>query len=287
MKNNKKYTIIADSTCDLKKIDLTSDKFDFETTPLTIEVGGVEYVDDESLDTKELLVKMKHTKQASKTACPNPEAFTAQMRAGNDLIFCITLSSKLSATYQSACLAAETVHAEQPNKKIFILDSLTASSGMARILYKLIDLINDDKYNFEEITEKLTEIRNKSKIRFLLNDLSNLAKSGRMGKIASIITSIIPLKLLCGDNGAGEIKQYKKVLGFNKALESIAEFPGESLESEGIENPIFISHCNNQESANFLKKLLESKFGFNNIKTLIMRGVTTLIANDKGLAIAY
>ena len=286
-KNNKKYTIITDSTSDLRNADMTGTAFDFTTVPLTFQVGGFDYTDDENVNLTDVMVKMKQSKQSPKTACPSPEAFAEQMRSGNDEIFCITISSKLSGTYQSACLAADMVREEQPNKKIFVLDSLSASSGSARIAHKLIDLIGSEKYTFKEITEQLTEIRNKNKIRFLLNDLSNLAKTGRMGKIASLITSIIPIKLICGDDTKGEIKQYKKVVGFNKALDAISELPGESLTQEGLENPIYIAHCNNAESAGILKKLLESKFGFKNIKTLFMRGVTTFLANDKGLAIAY
>ena len=281
----KKYTIIADSSCDLRGADLTCGAIDFVTTPISYNIGGVEYVDNEDMDAKELLVKMKQSKTAPKTACPSPETFAEQMRAGADNIICVTLSSKLSGTYGSAVLASETVRAEQPDKKIFVLDSLTTSAGLVRLLHKLAELIKSDKYSFEEITEKITKIRSTNKIRFLLNDLANLVKAGRMSKVAGIITSIIPLKLLCGDNGDGEIKKYKQVLGFKKAVETLSEFPGEKCEEK--DNLIVISHCNNEESASLLKKLIESKFGFKYIKILLMRGTATTMANDKGLAVAY
>jgi len=283
----KKYTIISDSSCDLKSTHLTCAQIDFVTAPIFCIVGGIEHVDHEDTDVVELLAKMKQSKTASKTACPSPETFAEQMRAGNENIICVTLSSKLSGTYSSAMMAAETVRTEQPDKQIFVLDSLTTSAGLARLLHKLVDLIKSEKFSFAEITQQITDFRGRNRIRFFLNDLSNFVKSGRMSKVAGIISSIIPIKLLCGDNGEGEVKKYKQVIGFKKAVEALSEFPGESLKTEGVDNPIFISHCNSEENASLLKKLLECKFGFKNIKTFLMRGTATTLANEKGLTLAY
>jgi len=280
-----KYTIISDSSCDLKSKDLTDENITFVTVPIFYTLEGTEYPDDENVNIKELLEKMKQTKLPPKTACATPESFAEQMRAAQGHVICVTLSSKISATYSNACIAANTVHAETPDKKIFVIDSLSAIAGIARILYKLVGLIQSGKYTFDEVTQRITEIRSKNKIRFLLNDLSNLVKSGRMSKIAGIITSIIPLKLVLGDNGEGEIKKYKQVIGFKKGIEALSEFTGEHKDDPN--NLIVISHCNNEEDANTLKRFLETKFAFRNVKTLSMRGIGTFLANDKGLAVAY
>lgn len=282
----KKYTIIADSSCDLKSTDISDKLFDFITVPILYELGGKEFHDHEDNDVAALVTQMKEIKKAPKTSCPSVGTFAEAIRSTKTSnVFVLTLSSKISGTFNSARLAAEEVSAETPDKKIFVFDSLTTSAGLARIVFKLIELINKQELSFEQICEKLPEIRSRNRIRFLLNDLGNLVKSGRMSKVLGIVTSVIPIKLICGDNGEGEIKKYKQVLGHKKGIESLSEFP--KADETGQDDLIVISHCFNEESAGFLKTLLETKFGFSNIKTLLMRGIATFFANDKGIAIAY
>lgn len=282
----KKFTIIADSSCDLRSIDLKDDLFDFVTIPISYELGGTDYQDNEDNDVGALVIQMKENKKAPKSACPSVAAFADVMRsAKTPHVFVVTLSSKISGTFNSARLASEEVMAEDSNKKIFVFDSLSTSAGLARIVFKLADLIKKNQLNFNQICEKLPEIRSHNFIRFLLNDLGNLVKSGRMSKVLGIVTSVIPIKLICGDNGEGEIRKYKQVLGHKKGIEALAEFPSDDrTESNEL---IVISHCNNEESASLLRTLLETKFGFKNIQILLMRGIAAFFANDKGIAIAY
>ncbi|MDR0850410.1 MAG: DegV family protein [Christensenellaceae bacterium] len=281
-----KFTIIADSGCDLKSTNFVSDKIDFSAVPLTITIGDNHYLDEENLDTKELVLNMKANKDAPKTACPPPEAFAEVMRKGDNIV-CVTLSSKLSGTYNSARLAAETVLEESPHKKIFVLDSLTATAGMALILNKLKELIETGKYTFDEIIKHILSFRKSMKTRFLIHDYTNLIKTGRIGKLAGLIASIFAIKPICGDNGEGEIKMYAKILGTKKALMTLSDYPAEKIKEQGKDIPLVISHCHNEEDASLLKKLLESKFGLTNIKTYLMRGLASFYACDKGLVIAY
>jgi len=280
----KKFTIIADSSCDLRTADITDNLVDFVTVPIHYDLGGASYLDTEDSDVTTLTAKMKEHKQAPKTACPSVETFADTMRsAKSQHVFVITLSSKLSGTYNSARLAAETVN-EEGDKKVFVFDSLTTSAGLARIVYKLTDLIKKDECNFDTLCEKLTEIRSRNRIRFFLHDLGNLVKSGRMSKVLGIITSVIPLKLICGDNGEGEIKKYKQVLGGKRGIDALSEFPAN--DKADTNDLIVISHCNNVEGVGTVTAILK-KLGFKNIKTLLMRGIATFFANEKGIAIAY
>ena len=282
-----KYTIIADSGCDLKTAYVQSSKLNFTTVPLFITIDGKDYIDDETLETRELLSVMKGSKGAPKTACPSPYVFAEEMRKGNENIICVTLSSKLSGSYNSARLAAETVGKEDPGKKIFVLDSLSASAGMAVIIQKLIELIECDLYSFGEIIKKIEKIRSGTRTRFLLHDLANLIKTGRMSKIKGIIASVLKIKLICGEKGAGEIEQFGKAIGTKKSLQLLSECPKDKVEAEGNGLTVAISHCHNEEDAGFLKSLLESRFGLKQIKILLMRGLASFYANDKGLVLAY
>ena len=280
-----KYTLIADSGCDLYDKDLTSSKIDFYTVPLTIMLGDTEVVDEEDLDTKDLVARMKENKKAPRTACPSPEAFAEKMGKGDNII-CVTLSSKVSGTYNSARLAAETVQAEKPDKKIFILDSLSASAGITIILYELKRLIEGGGLTFEQIVEKITAYRDSISIRFLLQDLGNLIKTGRMSKVAGIIAATLVIKPIFMDN-AGEIGLCTKCIGTKKALATLSDMPAEKVKELGNDLPLWIAHCFNDEDANTLKELLVSKYGLTNITIRRMRGLASFYANEKGLLMAY
>jgi DegV family protein with EDD domain len=282
---NMKNTIIADSGCDLFDKELTGKNFDFFTVPLTIRVGDDEVIDSQDLDIDELLAKMKKNKKAPSTACPSPEDFAEKMRIGGDC-FVVTLSSKVSGTYNSARLAAEMVQQENPGKKIFIVDSHSASAGEALLLYELRKLIEQGDLTFEEIVEKITAARNKTSVRFVLQDLGNLIKTGRMSKVAGFIAATLVIKPVLGDNGEGEIKSIAKCFGMKKAMTVLRDFPAQKVSEMGVDMPVIISHCKNPDAANELKKELESKYGLTNIEVRQMRGLASFYANDQGLLIA-
>jgi len=281
-----KYRIIADSGCDLFSKDLSDETIDFITVPLTIAVGEQNFLDEESFDIRELLAAMKAAKGASKTACPSPQAFEDEMDAYDNVI-CVTLSSKLSGTYDSASLAMRSVKERYPEKNIFVLDSFSASAGIDRILHELSGLIKSGLYTFDEIAERITQFRNSSKTKFMLHDLGNLIKSGRMNKVVGLVASALNIKLILGDNGEGEIKMFNKILGGKKAIEKLSAYPEEKAAAGGAGMPVVISHCFNEEDAGIIKDLLEKKLGLTNVKTYLMRGIAGFYANLKGIILAY
>ena len=280
-----KYMIMADSCCELFDEELKSDKFVFSTVPLTIRVGDEEIVDTPDLDIDELLAKMKKNKKAPSTACPSPEDFAEKMRMA-DNVFCVTMSSKVSGTYNSARLAADITMKENPDKKVFVLDSLTASGGEALLVYELKRLIEQSDLSFEQIVERITAVRNKTSIRFVLQDLGNLIKTGRMSKIAGLIAATLLIKPVLGDSDEGEIKSYAKCLGTKKAMAFLVDFPAQKVAEMGVDMPIVISHCKNLEGAESLKKELEAKYNLTNVEVRPMRGLASFYANDKGMFIA-
>ncbi|MCL2522448.1 MAG: DegV family protein [Erysipelotrichales bacterium] len=278
-----KFTIIADSACDLKSSDLVGENFEFVTIPIPIVIDGDLITDDESFDTKELITILKASKNF-KTSCPPPDAFLQEMR-DKDNIFVVTISSGISGTYNSARLAAEMLKEEFPDKKIFVLDSLSATSGQTLILDMLKSLI-ESELSFEEIEKRITEFRDTVSVRFVVQDLGNLIKTGRMSKLTGKICSILTIRLICGDNGKGEIKVHNKSIGQRRALIDLIKMPFEKLKDKK-DSPIIITHCQNEEEALFIKEKLMSKYGFSNIRIYAMRGIASLFANEKGLALSY
>lgn len=280
-----KPRIISDSSCDLSDNFLENDDIDFSVVPLTFVVGDRKFTDDENLDVMEMITAMKECKTASTSSCPSPEDFAKTLRS-NVENYIITITSSLSGTYNSARLGREMALNEDPDKKIRLFDSLATSSTMILMIMKLRDLIKSHKYDFDTICAKLSEYQKTLRLRFLVLDLSNLIKTGRMGRITGLVASALSIFPICGDDGTGQIKVYAKVRGAKKALSQLAAMVEEKI-SKIKEFPVVITHCNNTGQAEELKELLKNRFALNEIYIFPMRGLTSYYANDKGLIMAF
>jgi len=277
-----KLTLISCSSCDLKQNDIVSQAVLFDTVPLTITISGKDWLDTEQLDTKQLVAAMKTNTTKPLTACPSPEDFAEKFRAAPGDVICMTISGKLSGTNNSAQLAKKMLEDEGVVKNIHIIDSRTASAGQTLLVHQIVALA-ESGIPFEQIVEKAEQHRDANKTRFLLQDLSNLVKTGRMSKVKGMIASALNIKLICGDDGNGEIQQYSKVIGTNKAINALSQFP---LEKKAKDSLVVVNHAQNTVGLEQVRALLEG-LGFTNIKTSLMRGLATFYANDQGIVLAY
>jgi|GEM_PF-148067 len=280
-----KYTIIADSCCSLFPKDLASDKIDFHVVPLTLIVDEKEYIDEEGLDTRKFVDIMNASKNPARSACPSMQAYYDIMKTCDNILV-PALSSKLSGTCASAMQAMEQIKKDFPQKNVFVCDTLSACMGLDYICLRLAEEIENEAIkSFEEACARLTVISRQTRVRFLLQDLSNLAKNGRLSKMASKVLTTVKIKLVCGEDGNGEIKKYGMAMGTRRGLCAMADLPG--AERPNKDAPIVVGHVHNEDDTNFLVNYLKTKFGFKNIRVSKMRGLSSLYSADKGIVIAY
>jgi DegV family protein with EDD domain len=280
-----KYTLITDSCCDLFPCDINSDKIDFHVVPLTLIVDNKELVDDENLDVNKFVQMVNQSKTCAKSACPSPETFFEIIKKSDNVIL-VTLSSKLSGTYASAAVAVDMAKREFPKKNVFLCDSLSAAAGLDFIMYKIKELLETkNDLPWESVCNAVRDICSKTRVRFLLQDLGNLVKNGRLSKMAGKILTTVKVKLICGDDGEGEIKKYGMAMGTKRGLQNLAELPHK--DKAPTDSLILISHVFNETDLIFLKNILDKKYGFTNILTAPMRGLSSLYAADKGIVMAY
>ncbi|MGV8905712.1 MAG: DegV family protein [Acetobacterium sp.] len=280
-----KSRIVTDSSCDLPSNFLEKDGIDFSIVPLTIIVGDREFIDDETLDTKELITAMKACKIASQTACPSPEDFSLELRK-NKVSYIISLTSGLSGTYNSARVAREMVLEENNDLQIGLFDSLSTSPFMILMIMKLRDFIKTETMDFETICEKLADYQKTLKLRFILQDFSNLIKTGRMTRIAGAVASALSIFPICRSDEVGKIQVVEKVRGIKKAFSNLANLVEEKLKTQK-QFPVVITHCNNPSQAQSLKELLEQRFELKEIYIFPMHGLTTYYANDKSILMSF
>lgn len=280
-----KISIIGDSCTDLTPA--LARVLGVSLAPLKIQVGDACHVDDGSLDTPGLIREMKACKTSPSTACPSPDEYAALMRAC-EACFIITLSSKLSGSYNAACVARDMVLEETPDKKIAVLDSESAAAGQTLIALTLRRLI-DEELEFDEIERRIRAFIEPMHTRFVLEDLSNLIKNGRISKMAGFVGTMLNLRPLMADNGHGEIICLEKIRGTANAMRRLVDRVAEETASEEPGSlTLVLSYCNCAERATALKKEFLSKCRA--LREVIMvptGGISTVYAFDGGIVIAY
>ena len=274
--------ILADSCCDLN--DELKKKYNIDIVPLKIFVNNKEFVDDENLDKKELIKSMKEDNDSPKTASPSPNLFVEKFKEVEES-FVVTLSSKLSGTFQNANLAKKMFLEEANDKFVHIFDSLSASVGETMISIKIGELI-EEGLEKNKIVDKVNKYINEMKTMFVLDSLDNLIKAGRLNKVKGKLASMLNIKPIMEDDGNGDIELLKKARGSRRALKKLVKLIGE----KGVnleEKIIGIAHCNALEKAENLKKEIEEKYNFKDIIIVETAGISTVYANEGGIVIAF
>jgi len=276
-----RYKIVVDSCCELPKEYLNDSRF--ERVPLTLEVGDYCILDDESFNQKEFLQKVADYPKCPKSACPSPERFLQAYEADVDHIYCVTLSSHLSGSYNSAVLGKNLYLEKHGEKPIHICDSESASIGETQIALKIMELEEQGNLSFDEIVEQIEAFRSAMNTYFILDNLETLRKNGRLSNVKAALASTLNIKPVMGAI-KGVIIQKGQAIGMKKAMHKMADFliqEGQHLEQKIL----YISHCNCPERALQFQKILLEKCKVKAVKVLDTAGVSSMYANDGGIIV--
>lgn len=203
--------ILIDSASD---IDLQESKeLGIEMIPLQIQFGDKEYLDGVDLGHREFFEKLIESNEFPKTSQINEFRFTekfAEMTKNGDEVIAITLSSKLSGTYNSAADAAK-----QFAGKVYVVDSLNVCIGERILCQYALKLVKEGKLTATEIVNELE--RNKTKIELLavLDTLVYLRKGGRISSVTAIAGEMLSIKPVISIVN-GEVKLVGKAIGSKK-----------------------------------------------------------------------
>lgn len=277
----KKVNILFDSGCDLDK--RRAEEIGAKNIPLTIRVDEKIFVDDDNLDREDLIYSIKNANSHPSSACPSPEDYKSKFSKdkGN---FIVTLSQKLSGSYNSAVVAKNIFLEDNENSYVDVVDSKSAACGEALVSLEL-DRLAREGLSFKDISEKIEEYVNNMKTYFIIDSMENLIKTGRVsslkGKVAQLL-SIVPI-MKAND---GEIEMEQKVRGSKNAFARLVEIIGE--QGENIENKILgISHCNALDKAKLLEEQIRKKYNFRDIMIFDTRGIATFYAGEGGIVISF
>ena len=151
-----KIKIVADSSANMHRLE----GIDFACAPLTIRTDEREFVDNESLDILEMVDYLAKYKGKSGSACPGVGDWL-DVFGDADEVYCVTIISTLSGSYNAAMTAKAQYEEENPGKKVFVLDSYSAGPEPKLLIEKIRDLVLEGK-DFETVCKEVLEYKEKS-----------------------------------------------------------------------------------------------------------------------------
>lgn len=274
----RKIKIVADSSADLFALTHT----EFASAPMKVITDEREFADDPSLDVAAMVEYFDKYKGKSKSSCPNTgdwlEAF-----GDADEIFCVTITSGLSGSYNSACAAKKIYEADHEGARVFVIDSLSAGPEMTLIVEKLEACV-ESGMAFEDICHTITEYQKHTGLVFMLKSLKTFANNGRVSPIVAKLVGIAGICIVGKASTEGTLEPMHKCRGEKKSLETLVE----SLAAEGyVSGKISIGHCQNEMAANRLKDLILEKYGDVAIEVHGFRGLCSFYAEKGGILVGF
>ncbi len=254
------YIIMTDTGCDISAETLN--KWGVKYTELSFQFTGEEkaYKSFE-LDTKSFYERMRKG-EVAKTSAINidtfKDAFETEFEKGNDILY-LGFSSGLSGTYNASRIAAEELSEKFPNRKIITVDTLSASTGFGLLLFLTVEEKNKgaDIYAAAEFAEK-------TKLSichwFTVDDLVYLKRGGRISSATALVGAVLGIKPVLHMDNKGHLVSISKVRGRKAAIKALADKIGE-LALDCNQGPIFLSHADCLEDAEYIKKLIFETYG--------------------------
>ncbi len=260
MSNN--YVLSCSSTTDLSAEKLRSRNLHYMT--FKFRVDDVDYADDfgASLPFKDLYAKMGDGAKVSTTQITAQEyvdEFEPILKEGKDIVH-ITLSSGISGTYQSALSAKKELEEKYPERKVYIIDSLAASSGYGMLSLKAADY-RDQGHTAEELVEYVENLKLKIHHVFFSTDLSAYIRGGRISAASGLIGTLLRICPLMYVNKEGKLIVKKKLIGKKRAeIELMKEMLANVQDGTDYDGECFLCHSECRDDAEYLVGEIEKTF---------------------------
>ncbi|MEG1310704.1 MAG: DegV family protein [Romboutsia sp.] len=257
----KNIRIITDGSCDFPQEIL--DRVNPGIVGINVAFGEESYIGGVEIDEDTFYNKMRGCKELPKTSSPSPDRFMELYSSEDEeelLVF--TLTSKLSSTYSNAVLAKNMYLEENSNKRIEVIDSQSGSIGVALIILKCSELIENGK-TMDEILDSIDTFKKDMVFFGALDTLENAIKGGRVNPIAGKIMNALNFKVIIKIED-GLVKPIDKARGGSNSLKKALEYVQNNV-SNSNERTVIIAHANCIEKAEKIKQFLGENSDFKEI----------------------
>lgn len=273
----KKFQILTDSCCDLPKALLA--EHDILVAPLTVTYDENTVFPDGDMDPVKFYEGVRSGKMP-KSAAVNPDQWSGLMRAaleqGQDVLV-VALSSGISATYQSAVIAADDMQEAFPGRKILVVDSTQASLTQGLLALEAARLRDEGK-TAAETAAWLEENKLQACIWLTVEDLMHLKRGGRLSAATAIVGTMLQVKPLLYLNDEGKLESGPKARGRKASLNALVE-KVQTLGIPGRIDTVAVGHANCPADAEYVAAQLKEKCG---VKNVIINYIGNVIGTHVG-----
>lgn len=274
----KRIRIVTDSSSDIRDLD----GIEFASAPLKIITSLKQYVDDPQLDAAQMAIELSEYKGKSSTSCPNSADWLAAF-GDAELIICLTITATLSGSYNSAMLAKREYEEAHPDRRVYVMNSLSTGPEMMLIAEKARELAIGD-LEFEQICSELETYSSGTGLIFVLESIKNLANNGRVSPIIAKMTGILGIRLIGKASDVGDLEQLSKCRGEKKTIEATIEH---LIELGYAGGKLRIAHCLNENAASTLASLLKNRFPSADISVYKCGGLCSFYAEKGGMLVGF
>ena len=274
------YVLMTDSCCDLT--DYMARELELEVLPLTMHMDGQDYPNDlagSAISNEEFYKRIRAGKLAT-TSAVNVGQFQDAMRkileSGRDIV-CVSFSSALSTTYQSAVIAANDLRPEFPEAEIHVVDSLSASLGQGLLLY----LASEQKkkgLSAEELAAWAEQTKGSICHWFTVDDLNYLKMGGRVSATTALVGTMLSIKPIMHTSDEGKLVPVSKVRGRKASLKALIDKIAE-LGIEPSEQVMFICHADCEVEARAVAEEMKARYG---VKEVYINYIGPVIGSHTG-----
>lgn len=268
--------LMTDGGADIPK--RISDATGVKIVPLYIHFNDEHYKSD-AIPLSLFFQKIKDSNELPRSAAPSPNDFYEAYKQVNPKkpIIMLSLSQNLSSTYENAVIGKNMLLEEEPDRKIEVINTKTASCGIALLLHESHSKMQKNM-PFEELVSHLHERVEQTSTLFVLKTLENLILGGRLDKVRGTIAKTLNIKLLMQGNDQGEIEVTERVRGDKRAVRRFIEQIGEFAKTME-EKVITMSHCAAEERATSILERIMERYPF---KDAYLSETGTLISTYGG-----
>lgn len=270
--------IVADSSANI----LALQHMAFAAAPLKVITNEKEFIDNAALDADAMVSWFDGYKGKSKTSCPNPADWLEAFGDAEE-VFCVTITSGLSGSYNAACIAKQMYEAENTGRRVCVIDSLSAGPELVLIIEKLEQYIREEM-PFDEICCQIEAYKQQTGLTFMLQSLKNFAANGRVSPAVAKIAGVLGIRIVGKASDQGTLEPTHKCRGEEKSLAAILSH----LQSSGLsKGKVRIAHCMNEEAAQKLKKMILSRMEQADVQIHRCRGLCSYYAEKGGLLVGF
>ena len=272
------YKIVADSSSDMLSLDAVP----FTSVPLVIRAGEKTFVDDANCDVPAMTQYMLSYKGKSSTACPGTQDWQDAFGDAEN-VFCVTITSGLSGSYNSARVAAEEYMSMHPGRRVHVVDTLSAGPELRLVVEKLQELILEGR-SFDEIVEEIEKYHKRSFLIFSLQSLHNFVANGRVSPALGALVGLLGIRVVGRASEQGTLEPLSQVRGDKKARPELIRVMKELGWKGGR---VRIAHNENATMAETLREALRALYSKLDVTIDRCRGLCSYYAEKGGLLVGF